>query len=861
MNNLDEQIRKKLQNDDIISKKAENIFNNFLKEEIKMNEENISNNNEKQKKISNLKRFLSIAACLFIILGAGNIYASTKGYGNIFFMIKYLVTGETIETSDKDEILSDRDITISYEPIRLSKNLRIQIRNLQIKNNEAKLKIYVNEENSEQNLEITPLKYKVYNSNNLLLCNQESSKVADKDTIYQEELILNNYNKDDNEIMLEIYQANNKKLAKININLLTKEITIEGEKEALQKISETELKEFLSIYSKLQETSEEDIELIIVGVEGILNNKAEVIKTTNGNAYKVEDINKVLKNCGYEVIPETYKKGEIFRRKTINNIDYIEPIKVMQPNKNTIIEIEKISYCDGIYSATFKYANINPDESFDADYSNVQSKEAEITFTLDNEDKLLKFHVVKYLLTSELNNDFFEVINEEDYSEILTDAKNGVVAFKKLEKENKLKTTVHDTYYTYKDIFDNVYNIKEIKNIESTDKGILSNDKTTALFKVNVAYVDNNNQNKNMELAIAYSKQNGAEIEGNWIDFTGTTSFVRVYMNSEDVPDNGQKNKRYEDIIGAWKYRTSYKNNYGISYNEIFLVEFKIIEINFYKDGTFTSRIPNVKDKNNGTYSINGESVELDFGNQKVSLNWPENSNDMRLFYAPYDIILRAVDKESDKQDEIKFENTTEMNNIKENNSQEGLLSKSEINSILGPDEATFCIENIEKSGDDYIITATMLNNQPRKISNEEYKDLLNGKEIKFRNQNWKMSSSDDYFIYIKSGKDTLTVLKNEKTLSNVAGVASELRDYSNKIIKFKVSKDILIGEFWSSFKYDENGQIKAYRINDDEIITNFESMSFERLLDISKGCKGTYDECIAYVKNGVVGAIKIFEK
>ena len=237
----------------------------------------------------------------------------------------------------------------------------------------------------------------------------------------------------------------------------------------------------------------------------------------------------------------------------------------------------------------------------------------------------------------------------------------------------------------------------------------------------------------------------------------------------------------------------------------------------------------------------------------------------MRLVYAPYEIILRAVDKESNKQDEIKSENTTEANNITESTSQEGLLSKSEITSILGPDEATFCIENIDKSDNDYIITATMLEDQPRKLSKVEYEDLINGKEIKFRNQNWKKSSEDGYFIYIKSGEDSLSVAKNEKTLHNVAGAASELRDYSNKIIKFKVSKDILIGSYFANFKYDKNGKIRAYGEKDTDKenieITNFESMSFEKLLEDSKGCKGTYDECIAYVKSGVVGAIKIFEK
>lgn len=210
-------------------------------------------------------------------------------------------------------------------------------------------------------------------------------------------------------------------------------------------------------------------------------------------------------------------------------------------------------------------------------------------------------------------------------------------------------------------------------------------------------------------------------------------------------------------------------------------------------------------------------------------------------------------------------EKETETNTVTENNSEDSLLSKAEIQSILGPNEATFCIENIEKSGNDYIISATMLENQPRALSKAEYEDLINGKEITFRNQNWKMSSSDDYFLTIKSGEDTLTVSKEGKTFGNIAGVAAALCDYSNQKIKFKVSKDILIGAFWANFKYDKNGQIKAYEmegtVEEDKEITNFESLSFERLQELSVGCKGTYDECVAYVKNGVVGAIKIFEK
>lgn len=188
-------------------------------------------------------------------------------------------------------------------------------------------------------------------------------------------------------------------------------------------------------------------------------------------------------------------------------------------------------------------------------------------------------------------------------------------------------------------------------------------------------------------------------------------------------------------------------------------------------------------------------------------------------------------------------------------------LSKSEIQSILGPDKATFCIENIEKNGEDYIITAYMLEEEPRIVSEAEYQDLKNGKEIKFRNQKWVLKDGDNYFGILQSGNDSLSYSYQNKTIGNIAGVEAQLCDYSEQKITFKVSKNILIGAFWSKFKYDNNGKIKVYSLENDKEIINFESLSFERLQKLSEGCKGTYDECVAYVKDGVVDAIKIFEK
>ena len=130
-------------------------------------EEN-SNSNMNQDKPENkkmpvgLKRLLITAVCLTLLVGGGNIYASTQGYDNIFFLIVEKL-GISQDVFGKEEILSDRDITISYRPIEIAKGTQIQVNSLVIKDNEAKLKMHVNEPNAQES--ITPLKYVVKDEN------------------------------------------------------------------------------------------------------------------------------------------------------------------------------------------------------------------------------------------------------------------------------------------------------------------------------------------------------------------------------------------------------------------------------------------------------------------------------------------------------------------------------------------------------------------------------------------------------------------------------------------------------------------------------------------------------------------------
>ena len=192
MDKIDKKIKSLIQQDEVISPKAEEIFNNFF------SEKNIEKNtNNKHNMVYKIRKIIAIITCVAGLLGGANVYASSNGYGNVFFLIKYLVTGEKTEITNKNELLSDRDITISYKPISLTENLEMQIRNLQIKDNKAKLIMVVNE--SKEN-DVSPLKYKVYNESNKLICEQDSSNNNKSLGEYQEELLLNDFKNEEQKL-------------------------------------------------------------------------------------------------------------------------------------------------------------------------------------------------------------------------------------------------------------------------------------------------------------------------------------------------------------------------------------------------------------------------------------------------------------------------------------------------------------------------------------------------------------------------------------------------------------------------------------------------------------------------------------
>jgi hypothetical protein len=400
-NQKDFYIKEKLQKDKLISKKADDVFNNFLKGDFKMVEENETNTEEKvSKNIKNgkqkFKKIWATAACLLIVFGAANVYASTQGYENIFFMIKYLVTGDSSVISNKDEILSDRDITISYEPIKLNDNLEIQIKKLQIKDNVAKLFIVVNEDDSEKVSSIVPLKYEVYNDSNETLCSQNSYKATEPSaTTYTEELVLDNLKNDDQIINLKIYKSDNTLMTSLSIDLDKRVIEVEGEAEALEKISEIELKEFLEEVSGLygddgKVVDDDDKVLFAINLLSV-NDKLEEKDISGETYYNAEPINNALKEFA-NISLESFTSGEQFELVKKNGVEYY---KVIYGGDGVVfsecIDVSNISYCAGIYTATYTYCRLGEESIFDVDINDYDILQNTVSFTLNTDGKYSKF--------------------------------------------------------------------------------------------------------------------------------------------------------------------------------------------------------------------------------------------------------------------------------------------------------------------------------------------------------------------------------------------------------------------------------------------------------------------------------------
>lgn len=317
----DDKIKAFVRRDKEIPEKINNTFDKFIEkvqnDEIETKRNNVIDFEEKKRSrgIYKFKKLMAVAASLVIVVVASNVYARTQGYDNIFFLIKDLVTPK--EEKNSEEIFADRDIIISYKYLQITDNVEMQINEIQIKDNKAKLYLLVKEKDKNSD---TPFKYKVYNEQNEVMYDAQSNK-KENETIYTEVLELTNYNDNTNELKLEIYNKDKNLIKTVIINLEKKTIEARTENRAVQRISQIELNKFLKKETEKIYSAKElkDKEIIILETYDIYYNDGKYVakylfmmpSEEEFEKDTVEDTEIYLNTVEFTFNNETYKTVEM----------------------------------------------------------------------------------------------------------------------------------------------------------------------------------------------------------------------------------------------------------------------------------------------------------------------------------------------------------------------------------------------------------------------------------------------------------------------------------------------------------------------------------------------------------------------
>ena len=250
MDEEDKKIKAFISSDKKISEKVNKTFDSFIEHVVnnQILENDVIDENNGTQFLLRFRKILAVAASFLMIAVGSNVYAKSQGYENIFFLIKNIIYNE--EKTD-DEIFSDKDIVISYKSIQITDEIELQINELQIKDNTAKLYLLVKEQKENWD---SPLNYKVYNNENQEMYSSKNNK-KHEENIYTEVLNLKNYKDSCTKLKLEIYNNNGVLLKSIIIDLLEKTIEARTENQVINKISQIELNKFIKnetekLYSK-----------------------------------------------------------------------------------------------------------------------------------------------------------------------------------------------------------------------------------------------------------------------------------------------------------------------------------------------------------------------------------------------------------------------------------------------------------------------------------------------------------------------------------------------------------------------------------------------------------------------------------
>lgn len=534
-------IKNELQKDDLISKKADDLFNDFFKDGINIeNQEKIVKLNQRRSQpITWQKRVLSMVASLMIIFLAANGYAATRGYNNIFFAIKKIFTEQEDITATKDEILLDRDITISFKDIEIADGLSIQINSLVVENNDAKLYLSITENGNS----VYPGKYVVKDVSNkeFILASQNANRDSVEKIMgitYQEIINLKGIKENTNDISLEVLEQDGTSISLMRIDLKNKEISVltGKSKGAVQKLSETELKGILGKYATLvvgdSENRKDELKykkLMLITTlmyekenynNDIVFSKDKVLKAYQELTGEVVTNPKdILENNSfmyYDEEKEEFKYSE-------NGTDGFTPYMVL--------EVKDLNYTNGIYIADVVFIAPTEGDYIDNNLEELDQYEMKIQFKLNSVYEYTRYQIVnsdslKYTLYAKGGTskviDVSNILSEDISSQNIT----NTVLNTNMENDNTIKSI---KFGQRADLIDGMYFTVEKLEFKENNKAVLY------IKVIEEAKVASNKRIKSINISYNSPSLGATSIENS---VTNTSNqFSLEYMLSEITDD------------------------------------------------------------------------------------------------------------------------------------------------------------------------------------------------------------------------------------------------------------------------------------------------------------------------------------
>lgn len=446
-NEKDLLIKKMLEKDQLISKKADDVFQDFFERGIKMEEEKVVKMDEHKNKNIRKKKILAAVASLMVVFVAANVYAGTMGYNNIFFMIKNMF--EKTEVTNKDDILTDRDLTISYQSIETSDGLKIQVNRLVVKNNEAVLYMNIDKTNTSVN-PARCIVHDITDGRNDLIGNEAISNPKNE-ARFEAQISLIGMKNNTNLLNIQLQDDNYNNIVELELDIANKTISIVGgTAKELEKISEVELKEVLGNYIRI--FMYEDLDLVLKEIhteqqyinEGIVDIALNYL-TQEKNVYSAERsrVNSIIKELTGEDITEVLPVSNVYVTydKKTDSYNYFVKTK---GRKALCLEVTDLKYSDGIYTATFIYCYPTEEDYKKGNVENLQLFSATMKLKINSDYEYAKYCMVDYknIERKKIDNNSQSIVNTNENT--VTNTVNNNTVTNTLNN-NTVTNTVNNT--------------------------------------------------------------------------------------------------------------------------------------------------------------------------------------------------------------------------------------------------------------------------------------------------------------------------------------------------------------------------------------------------------------------------------